>query len=221
MPGLPGTQTGRGLNSAGIIGFHNVLDEGLRGDGLGSDGTALTALFTALPSAGGVVVLPPATYNLDSSPSVPNNVTLIICAGVTLTGAGALSAAAGGAILDFRNRLTVTGGLTLAAGTNLTSDSGTVAAVAGAATLNKQSGTITTEALTTAAAADYTLTLTNSVIAATSRVLVSLDNGTNTTAPVYVRLVTPAAGSVVIIIRNAHASSALNGTLKVNFLAVS
>src|SRR5207253_1285944 len=96
MPGLPGTQTGRGLNSAGIIGFHNVLNEGLRGDGLGSDGTALTALFTALPSAGGVVVLPPATYNLDSSPSVPNNVTLIICAGVTLTGAGALSAAAGG-----------------------------------------------------------------------------------------------------------------------------
>jgi hypothetical protein len=109
MPGTPGTVTGRGLNAAGILGWINALDQGLRGDGLGRDGTALMALFNAMPSGGGVIVLPPGTYNLDSSPSVPNNVTLMICAGVTLSGAGALSTAAGGSIVDYRNGLTVTG----------------------------------------------------------------------------------------------------------------
>lgn len=94
----------------------------------------------------------------------------------------------------------------------------TAAATAGAATLNAKQGTITSEALTTAAGADYTLTLTNSNIYADSIITVSLDNGTNTTAPIYVRLVTPAAGSATIVVRNAHASSALNGTIKVNFV---
>ena len=99
-------------------------------------------------------------------------------------------------------------------------DNGTItgSASAGAATLNKAQGTITSEALTTAAGSDYTLTLTNSKIKTTSQVFASLDNGSNTTAPIYVRLVTVANGSVVIIVRNGHASSALNGTIKISFV---
>lgn len=98
-----------------------------------------------------------------------------------------------------------------------TANIGTATASSGAATLNKISGTITSEALTTAAGADYTLTLTNSTIAATSRVFATPDNGTNTTAGMAVGRVTPAAGSVVILVRNTHASVAWNGTIKVNF----
>lgn len=94
----------------------------------------------------------------------------------------------------------------------------TATASAGAATLNKQRGTITSEALTTAAGADYTLTLTNSKITTARQVFVSLDDGTNTIGPIYVRKVTPGSGSVVIIVRNGHASSALNGTIKINFV---
>src|SRR5438445_8245328 len=108
MPVFPSGGQNRGPNAAGIVGFINALDEGLRGDGNGSYGTALTNLFNALPSGGAVVVLPPGTYNLDSSPQVPNNVTLIIAAGVSLTGGGALSAAAGGAMVDYRNGLAIT-----------------------------------------------------------------------------------------------------------------
>lgn len=93
----------------------------------------------------------------------------------------------------------------------------TATATAGAATLSKQHGVVTSEALTTAAGSDYTLTLTNTKVSTSSIVLVSLDNGTNTTAGIYVRLVTPGSGSVVIIVRNAHASSALNGTIKIVF----
>lgn len=45
----------------------------------------------------------------------------------------------------------------------------TATATAGAATLNKAAGKVTTEALTTAAGANYTLTITNSTVAAATR----------------------------------------------------
>ena len=94
----------------------------------------------------------------------------------------------------------------------------TAAATTGAATLNKPGGKITTEALTTAQNAIYTLTLTNSEIAAADRVYASVANGTNTQGTPMVGRITPAAGSVVILIINKHASAeALNGTLVVSF----
>jgi hypothetical protein len=89
----------------------------------------------------------------------------------------------------------------------------TASATAGAATLNQPSGIITSEALTTAAAATYTLTLTNSAIAATDIVQVTLGNGTNSAGAPVINTVTPASGSVVVVVKNVHASAALNGTL--------
>ena len=97
---------------------------------------------------------------------------------------------------------------------------GTVTAVAGAATLNKRAGKVTSAALTTAAGNNYTLTLTNSEIVAADLVLVTVDNGTNTTVGIAVHRVTPGAGQVVILIRNTHATVALNGTVKVSFFVV-
>lgn len=93
-------------------------------------------------------------------------------------------------------------------------------ATAGAATLNTPSGVVTSESITTAAGSDYALTITNSVIAATDIVLASVQTGSNTTAGLAVHEVTPASGSVVIKVRNAHASAALNGTIKVSFVVV-
>jgi hypothetical protein len=99
-------------------------------------------------------------------------------------------------------------------------DGGTATATAGAATLNSYSGKITSEAITTAAAADYVLTLTNSRIAATDIVLPSVANGTNTTEGLAINRVQAGAGSVVIRVRNTHASSALNGTIVISFVVV-
>lgn len=93
-------------------------------------------------------------------------------------------------------------------------------ASAGAATANGVIGTVTSEAITTAAAADYVLTLTNSLIDATSVVLATVSNGTNTTVGLAVNSIVPAAGSVVIRVRNTHASSALNGTIKVSYVVL-
>lgn len=98
---------------------------------------------------------------------------------------------------------------------------GTASATAGAATLNAQTGKVTSEALTTAQNANYTLTITNNQIAAADIVLASIANGTNTQGTPVLLRVTPAAGSVVIVIRNAHDSAqALNGTLVVSFQVI-
>lgn len=91
----------------------------------------------------------------------------------------------------------------------------TASATAGAATLNSGRGVITSEALTTAAAAVYTLTWTNAAVTATSIPLCSVGNGTNTTVGPTLAGVKPAAGSVVIAVRNTHASAAFDGTIKV------
>lgn len=148
--------------------------------------------------------------------------TLIVGAGIDA--AANLSIGAGTATALILGRAgagtSVGGGLTLSAGSNLTVDSGTVAAALGAATLNKQSGVVTSEALTTIGGQTYTLTLTNSVVTAGSRVFCSLDNGTNTTGPIYVSRVTPGAGSVVIVVTNGAAAIALNGTIKIAFFVV-
>lgn len=97
---------------------------------------------------------------------------------------------------------------------------GAATASSGAATLNEPSGIITSEALTTAAGNAYTLTLTNSTITPSSMVFVSVGNGSNTQGQPTIETVTPASGSVVIIVRNRHSSQALNGTIKISFLVV-
>src|SRR5690348_4962482 len=96
---------------------------------------------------------------------------------------------------------------------DLSGATGTATATSGAATLNKQAGVITTESLTTAQDASYTLTITNSRVGTGSIVLASVANGTNTQGTTVVTKVTPAAGSIVIIVTNKHASAqAFNGT---------
>lgn len=94
---------------------------------------------------------------------------------------------------------------------------GTATASAGAATLNQNTGTVTSESLTTAAAANYTLTLTNNKITTGSLVLCNVTEGTNTTVGTKLWTVTPGSGSATIVVKNTHASAALNGTIKVTF----
>jgi len=97
----------------------------------------------------------------------------------------------------------------------------------GAVTLNgtglnpSSCGTITTEALTTLVGSDYTLTMTNNLVAAKDIILASVQNGTNTAGAPILRTITPAAGSVAFVIRNGASTDAtMNGSLKVNFYII-
>lgn len=90
----------------------------------------------------------------------------------------------------------------------------------GAATANGGFGIITTESLTIPATVAYTLTLTNSFIAAGDIVQANVANGTNTQGSPTVATVTPAAGSASIIINNTHTTGAYSGTLKISYTVI-
>ncbi len=93
----------------------------------------------------------------------------------------------------------------------------TQTSTAGAATVSSFMGRIITESISTAAGANYTMTLTNTIITAASNMQVQVYSGTNTTPGLVVFSVTPAAGSAVILIRN-NGTAALNGTIVIAFL---
>jgi len=117
---------------------------------------------------------------------------------------------------DFRGLLTVVDQLAIGDASSVK----TATASSGAATLNSPSGVVTTESLSTAAGSTYTLTLTNSSIAATDIVLLTVGLGTNAAGHPDVVSVTPAAGSVSVVVKNTHASAAFNGTLTVQFAVI-
>lgn len=102
-------------------------------------------------------------------------------------------------------------------------DEGSATSTAHAATINSNGGQITTESLTTAHAAEYTMTVTDANISAASVVVASVANAAasgNTTAPISVAEITPAAGSCTINILNGHASAALNGKIVISYAIV-
>lgn len=122
-----------------------------------------------------------------------------------------LSATGGDTDIDFQ--LVAKG-----AGLILLGARGSATAESEAATVNAQRGYVTSEALTTAAGAAYTLTLTNSRVAAASQVVATVEDGTNTQGiPVVGTVKVTAAGTAVIKVYNLHASQALNGTIIISF----
>lgn len=99
---------------------------------------------------------------------------------------------------------------------NLRMNCGTATGTSNASTLANKCGTITTESATTAAGATFTETITDTVVAASDICMASITtSGTGTPA---VTKVTPAAGSLVIITQNIHASAAFNATLVISFI---
>lgn len=96
----------------------------------------------------------------------------------------------------------------------------TASATTGAATLNKSSGVITSESLTTAAGSIYTLTLSNSKIAAGDMVFPSVQLGDSTTGIPQVVDAAVTAGQVVIRVKNIDGSAPFNGTIAISFMVL-
>lgn len=93
---------------------------------------------------------------------------------------------------------------------------------ANAVTVNGSAGVITTSSLTTAASSSYVITLTNSsIVDANSVILVSAAGGTNTTKDFSLEAICTAAGTATITIyNNVLVTTALNGTIIMNFMVV-
>ena len=162
----------------------------------------LNAMFTELYTSFGGATNPSVT-------------TVTTSGNATIGGAlSAASAAIAGAISGVTTL--VASGLATVQSLKLDTGTKTVTASAGAATLNKSSGIVTSESLTTAAGSDYTLTLTNSSIAAGDVALVSVDSNGSTGFPVLYSSKTT-SNTLTVIVRNAHASVAFNAAIKIAF----
>lgn len=87
---------------------------------------------------------------------------------------------------------------------------------ANAVTANGQCGVITTSALTTAGGASYAITWTNSSIATTSVIGLTIMGGTNTTEAITLKATAGSSTSTLTIYNNT-ASTALNGTILIGY----
>ena len=96
---------------------------------------------------------------------------------------------------------------------------GTGTASSNAVTINNGSGIITTESLTTAGQATVTITLTNNRIAANDIVLANLNGNGSAGTPVLISTAVT-ANTATFIIKNDHASTALNAALKIMFVVI-
>jgi hypothetical protein len=144
--------------------------------------------------------------------------------GVTLAAATALLTdtisevtAANGVVID--STTLKDGGIIFGTGGVFDADSGTVTLSSHAGTVSKMAGVITTESLTTAAGASQALTITNTLCATTSIVLVTRAGGTSAGGTPIIKAV-PGNGSFVITLDNKHASAAFDGTFILGFLLI-
>jgi hypothetical protein len=198
------------LNSVGGTGAIR-----LGGAGSGNNATGLTVTPAAAASGLAVAVVSTGTNeNLTIDAKGSGTISL----NVTGTGNIVLGRAATGV------SLAVTAGLTSSGPTGAgigyaTGAGGTVSQLTDRTTtviLNKLSGTITTQATSLAAGASVQFTVTNSTVAAGDVVVAAIQSGpTNTSTSVHV--VTVAAGSFKLELRNDHASVADTGAALVNF----
>lgn len=124
------------------------------------------------------------------------------------------------AVTDLTSTTIANAGLATTESAKLDAGTKTATAIAGAATLNKSAGVVTSEALTTAAGATYTLTLTDSKIAAADQVFASVNLGAGSGGTPCVASITPGAGQVIIVIQNIHASAAFNAAIKIAFAVI-
>lgn len=147
----------------------------------------------------------------------PTNTTIDFIAATTFTGATDV----GDVNIESGETLTVEDGgtLRLDGGSALEVETGAVTLSSNAGTLSQLAGKITTEALTTAAGAAETLTITNTLVAATDIIILTRNGGTSDEGTPEVT-VTPGSGSFVITLENRHASAAFDGTFIFGFLVI-
>lgn len=115
-----------------------------------------------------------------------------------------------------------TGGFNVASAGIVTIDvaTDTQASPTAASTLNVNAGMATFTGFTTAAAATQDFTITNSLVSATSSILVSISNEGANDAQMTVTRVKRGAGSFVVTATN-NGAAALNGNLSITFFVLS
>jgi hypothetical protein len=221
----PGTNTIQGPHGVFPVGTVGVWPNNAIYQLIGytSIGGPLQANWIQLASSSGAIVAVVGTTNQitvtttagTSTISLPT--TLVapgsIASTTTLTGGTGITATTG--------NITATAGnfVSSAAGNGIVLNSGTASGTT-AATLNGRSGQITITTPSIAAGAQFTFTITNSAVtASTTQILYGLTGGTNGAA-VTIQSVTNSAGQSVVVLNNASAVTNNTGSLVLTFLVL-
>lgn len=86
--------------------------------------------------------------------------------------------------------------------------------------LSKACGTITTDSTSLAAGAEATFTVTNTLVAATDVVVISIKSGGTTPGSTWAHVTAVTGGSFDITVSNLHASTADTAALVINFAVI-
>lgn len=165
------------------------------------------------------------TMGLDNSASdlfvISNSTALGTSNALTLTQAGALTATT--TLTATAGAITATDGnfVSSAAGKGLSFNANTATgAASGPVVLNSRAGQVIFTSVSIAAAADLTLTITNSeVTASTTQVIYSMSGATTGSAP-SIKSVTNSAGSSAIVVTNGTGATTTTTDITLNFIVV-
>jgi hypothetical protein len=114
------------------------------------------------------------------------------------------------------NVMTLNSANVMAAGGSITLLKATGTEASNAVTVDANAGVITTSSLTVTAGSTYSITWTNTSIAATSVVLLQWQGGTNTNANFTMSCV-PGASTATLVIHNNASATSISGTIIIGF----
>ncbi len=188
--------------------------------------TALTIHGSAIAATAGTTFDLDAAgaLSLNSSAAAINIGNDAVAQGINIgTGAAARTLTVGNTTTTTAvNVNTGTGGFNVASAGIVTIDvaTDTQASPTAASTLNVNAGMATFTGFTTASAASQDFTITNSLVSATSSILVSISNEGANDAQMTITRVKRGAGSFVVTAKN-NGAAALNGNVSVTFFVLS
>lgn len=192
-----------------LTGTTNINTSGAGVTSIGTGGTGATNVGNA-------------TGNTAVTGSLTASTGLIATAGGVTATAGGVTATAGGVTATLGN-ITATNGnfVGSTAGTGFLFNANTASGAApGPVVLNSRAGAVTFTGVSIAAAADLTLTITNSAITGASTQVVVFMAGSTTGSAPSIKSVTPSAGSLAIVVTNGTGATTTTANITFTFLVV-
>jgi hypothetical protein len=218
--GLTGLTVTSADAAAATVGLNGATNPALQVDA--STGSSATGLKIKSAAAASGVALSVISSGTNENLTIDAKGSGTISLNVTGTGNIVLGRAATGVSLAVTAGITSSGptgagiGYATGAGGTVTQATDRSTGV----TLSKLCGTITTNAASLAAGAEATFTVTNTTVAATDTVVLSIKSGGTTSGSTWAAVTAVGAGSFDITVTNLHASTADTAALVLNFSVI-
>lgn len=217
-PYTPATYTAHGVligegTSSIVATAAGTAGQVLTSGGASADPTWTTATYPSTATAG-TLIAATATNVIGQIPDVAVG-QLLASGGVGVIPAYTASPSVTG------NMTAATGFVATTAGSGITLNATTASgAASGPVVLNSRAGKVTFTSVSIAAAADLTLTMTNSAITNSSTQVIYSLAGATTGSALSVKSVTPGSGTIAFVITNGTGATTTTADISITFLVV-